>query len=124
MFGDAFGRFSQSHHFGDLDDSGSFTPSIDVQDEGDHYVVKVDLPGGDKSNVDVSCKDKELKISGSLDQIDELKEESDRGSLLRHERRSGRFSRTIPLPAPVEVDKMETEFDKGILTITIPKAEP
>lgn len=77
--------------------------------------------GAEDGNVDISCKDQELTISGTIDQ---LHEDCQGSSLSRRERRSGRFSRTIPLPAPVEVDKMETKFDKGVVTITIPKAKP
>lgn len=121
MFGDAFGRFSESPQFGNIFESENFTPKIDVRDEGDRFVVKIDLPGVDSSNVDVTCEEQQLKISGTMDQ---LQEEHQDGSLLRRERRSGRFSRTIPLSAPVEADKMETKFDKGVVTVTIPKAEP
>lgn len=120
MFGEAFGRFSQSPRFNNLLDAGGFTPNIDIEDKGDHYVVTIDLPGSDNSNVDISCKDQHLTISGKLDQ---MQEDRQAGSVLRQERRSGRFSRTIPLPEPVQVDKMETDFDKGIVTVTIPKVE-
>ena len=120
MFGDAFGRFSRSPKFDNLFDSGSFTPEIDIKDEGDHFIIKIDLPGADNSNVNITCKDQELKISGKIDQ---LQEDSKRSGLLRRERRSGQFSRTITLPAPVEADKMETKIDKGIVTVTIPKAK-
>lgn len=79
------------------------------------------LPGAEESNVNISCKDQELTISGTIDQ---LQEDHQGSSLLRRERRSGSFSRTISLPALVEVDKMETKFDKGVVTILIPKAKP
>lgn len=121
MFGDAFGRFSRSPQFGDLFDDGGFSPNIDIRDEGDHFIVKIDLPGAEESNVNISCKDQELTISGTIDQLQESRQG---GSLLRRERRSGSFSRTIPLPAPVEVEKMETKFDRGVVTIMIPKAKP
>jgi HSP20 family protein len=121
MFGDSFGRFSQSPQFGNIFESESFTPNIDVREEVDHFIVKIDLPGADTSNIDVTCEEQQLKISG---RIDHLNEERQDGSLLRRERRSGRFSRTIPLSAPVEADKMKTKFDKGVMTVTIPKAKP
>jgi HSP20 family protein len=119
MFGEAFGRFSQSPHFGDLLESGCFTPHIDVQDEGDRFVIKIDLPGAENSKVDVSCKDQQVTISGTLEQTNE---DNGASHWLRQERRSGQFSRSIPLPAPVQADQMETRFDKGIMTVTIPKA--
>jgi HSP20 family protein len=119
MFGDAFGRFSRSPKFDNLFDSGSFTPEIDIKDEGDYLIVKIDLPGADNNNVNITCTNQELKISGKIEQ---LQEDRKRTGLLRRERRSGHFSRTITLPVPVEADKMETEIDKGIVTIKIPKA--
>jgi HSP20 family protein len=120
MFGEAFGRFSQSPRFNTLFDASSFTPNIDIEDKGDHYVVKIDIPGSDNSNVDITCKDQQLTVSGKLDQMQEDRQGK---SLLRQERRSGRFSRTVPLPEPVQIDKMETEFDKGIVVVKIPKAD-
>ncbi len=121
MFGDAFGRFSRSPQFDNLFDSGSFTPDIDIKDDGDRLIVKIDLPGADNSNVNITCKDRELKISGKIDQ---LQEDRKWNGLLRQERRSGHFSRTITLPVPVVADKMETKIDKGIVTVTLPKAKP
>jgi len=123
-FGDTFGHFSQSPRFGHPFDSGSFTPEIDIEEKDDRFIVTIDLPGTDESNVDISCKEQELTISGSLDRLQESKEDRQGSNLLRRERHSGHFSQTIPLPAPVQVDKMETKFDKGVVTITIPKAAP
>jgi len=120
MFGGAFGRFSQSPRFGDIFDSGGFTPNIDIQEEDDHIIITIDLPGADASNVDITCDERKLKISGTIDQ---LQEDHQGSNLLRRERRSGRFSRTISLPAPVQAEKMESKIDKGIMTITIPKAD-
>ena len=119
MFGEAFGRFSQSPDFSDLFESGNFTPHIDVQDEGDRFVIKIDLPGAENSQVDIACKDQQVTISGTLEQTNADKDGS---HWLRQERRSGQFSRTIPLPEPVQDEQMETRFDKGIMTVTIPKA--
>ena len=120
MFGGAFGRFSQSPRFGNIFDSSGFTPKIDIREEDDRIIIKIDLPGADTSNVDITCEEQELTISGTLDQ---LQEGSQGGSLLRRERRSGHFSRTITLPAPVQAEKMESKIDKGVMTITIPKAK-
>jgi HSP20 family protein len=120
MFGGAFGRFSQSPRFGDIFDSSGFTPKIDIREEDDRIIIKIDLPGADTSNVDVTCEEQELTISGT---IDKLQEDSQGGSLLRRERRSGHFSRTITLPAPVQAEKVESKIDKGVMTITIPKAK-
>jgi len=123
-FGDTFGFFSPNPRFGDSFDSGSFTPEIDIEEKDDRFIVTIDLPGADESNVDISCREQELTISGSLDQLRESKEDHHGGNLLQRERRTGHFSQTVSLPTPVQVDKMETKFDKGIVTVTIPKAAP
>jgi len=120
MFGDAFGRFNQSSRFGGLYGSGSFTPSIDIKEEEDRFVIHVDLPGAQKNNVNVKLEDRQLTITGKLDQ--QKNSGSGKDKVLRRERRSGKFSRTITLPAPVRAGEMESRFKKGVLEITIPKA--
>jgi len=118
MFGDAFGRFNRSSRFGHLFRSESFTPSIDVREEKDRFVVRVDLPGAKSENLDVKLENRQLTVSGTITR----QEESGSGKILQHERQSGTFSRTITLPSPVRTNKMESRFDSGILIITIPKA--
>ena len=121
MFGEAFGRFSRSSQFGDLLDGGSFTPHIDIQDQGDSLLVTIDLPGAEEPDLEITCTEQELKISGSLDH---WQEDYNDASYLRRERRSGHFSRTIALPVPVHPEQMETQFDKGVVKVTLPKETP
>jgi len=86
--------------------------------EGD-AIVAAELPGVDPGKVDISVVGDTLTISGSR-KADPLKEGE---SYHRQERSSGSFSRTIQLPFHVEADKVEAEYDKGILTIIMPRAE-
>ena len=60
-----------------------------------------------------------MTISGT---IDDAHKDEDSARLLRHERRSGQFSRTITLPAPVQSDQIDSRVENGLMTVTIPKA--
>lgn len=119
MFGNAFNRFRASDDFGRLFGNFAFSPDINVEDKGDHYLVSVDLPGGEDSQIATKLDGQTLTISGSI-QSDSKQEQ--KGQFLRQERRSGRFERLLTLPGPVNADKMTTSVNKGVLHITIPKA--
>ena len=119
MFGSAFNHFQQSDDFGTLFRDHPFAPDINIEDKGDHFLVTVDLPGTEDSQLDVKLEGRTLTISGS---VQSESKETDKGNMLRQERRSGKFQRTVTLPSPVEADKMTTTNKKGIVTITIPKA--
>lgn len=119
MFGNAFNRFERSDDFGAFFDDYTFTPDINLEDKGDRYVVTVDLPGAEDSRLDVKIEGQTLTISGTI--RSEARDE-DEGRMLRQERRSGKFHRTVTLPSPVAADKMTTKNKKGVLYIEIPKA--
>ncbi len=119
MFGRAYNRFQRSDDFGSLFGDHSFSPAINMEDKGDRYVITVDLPGTEDSRLDVKLDGRTLAISGTVQS--ESKEE-DKGRMLRRERRSGKFHRTVTLPGPVLADKMTTQHKKGVLHIEIPKA--
>ncbi|MDD2599839.1 MAG: Hsp20/alpha crystallin family protein [Kiritimatiellae bacterium] len=120
MFGNAYNRFQKSDDFGSFFGTHTFSPSVNIEDKGDRYLVTVDLPGAEESQLDINLDGQELTISGSVES--EIRDEED-GKMLRQERRSGKFSRTIMLPGSVQADKMTTKNKKGILYIEIPKAK-
>lgn len=119
MFGSAFNRFQTSDDFGRLFKSYSFSPDINLEDKGDHYLVTVDLPGGEDAQTAVKIEGQALIISGS---IKSDSKQEDKGHFLRQERRTGKFERMITLPSPVSADKMTTTVNKGVLRIMVPKA--
>jgi len=86
--------------------------------EGD-VVVAAELPGVDPAKVDISVVGDTLTISGASE-AETLKQGE---SYHRQERNHGRFSRSIQLPFHVETGKIEAKYDKGILKITMPRAE-
>ncbi|HIE11660.1 MAG TPA: Hsp20/alpha crystallin family protein [Kiritimatiellae bacterium] len=96
----------------------TFSPRIDVREERDRYVVTVDIPGVDKSDIKVELSDRTLTISGSRKST----KKSQGRNFLRMEREYGRFTRQILLPGPVDPRGMEANYTNGVLTIVVPKA--
>jgi HSP20 family protein len=94
-------------------------PSMDVYETEDKIVATLELPGIDPDNVDVSVEDSTLAISGRREFSNEVKEES----FHRAERRSGSFTRAITLPQTADTERVNANFDNGVLTIEVAKAE-
>lgn len=97
----------------------SGAPSLDLYQTDDEIVVRATLPGVKAEDVDISIAGDTLTLRG------EIKEEKENRSRTYHiqERRFGSFSRTIQLPVPIKVDEAKAEFENGVLTLTMPKAE-
>lgn len=96
-----------------------FSPAIDVRQEKDNMIVETSLPGIDPDKVDISIENDVLTISGSTEEKKEVKRED----YYRKEIREGSFSRSVILPMGVKADAAEAHYEKGILKITLPKAE-
>ena len=92
-------------------------PRLDMAETDGVVRVTVEVPGIDPKDVEISATDHALTIRG------EKREEKESGEGERHivERRYGSFQRTIPLPIGLDMDKAEARFDKGVLTVTLPK---
>ena len=96
-----------------------WTPAFDVYEEKDNFVVKAELPGMKKEEINVSLQDGTLIISG--ERKGETK--SEEAEVYRAERYFGKFQRTVSLPATVAVNNVKAEYKDGILTVTLPKSE-
>ncbi|MDO9048616.1 MAG: Hsp20/alpha crystallin family protein [Methylobacter sp.] len=96
-------------------------PDVDLQEKPDLYIVTVNAPGADESSIEVKLEDRILHISIKTEQA---KDETDdkNGQYRYRERFVGQFQRALTLPGPANAAKMKTEYHKGVLTITIPKA--
>jgi HSP20 family protein len=94
-------------------------PAIDLYQTNEDVVVKAALPGMAAEEVEISVTGDALTIKGEIRQ----KEEREDASYLIREQRYGRFERSLMLPTEVQSDKAKAEFENGILTITLPKAE-
>jgi HSP20 family protein len=96
-----------------------WVPAMDLVEAEDHFVLKADLPGLSEDDVAIEVQDNVLTISGSREAEHERKEKG----WYRLERSYGSFSRSLTLPDGVDADKVEANFDRGVLQITIPKPE-
>ncbi len=94
-----------------------FAPSIDVKETSKKIKVTAELPGMDEKDISVSLEDDFLVISG--ERKEEKKEEDE--EYYHREMSYGSFRRVIPLDAKVDSDKVDAEFKKGVLKISLPK---
>ncbi|NOY39509.1 MAG: Hsp20/alpha crystallin family protein [Nitrospirae bacterium] len=95
------------------------SPVVDIYEEGDDVVVKAEMPGIKKDDVDVSLTDNTITISGEK----KKEEKVEKKNYYRLERSYGSFTRTFRLPAEVQSDKAKAKFKDGILEIRVPKTE-
>jgi HSP20 family protein len=97
----------------------AWMPALDVSESEDRFEVKVDLPGLDPKDVNVTFEDGMLTIAGKR-QFDR----EDKGETWhRVERGFGTFARSIRLPQVADTEKIEASFDRGVLTVAVPKSE-
>ena len=97
----------------------SAMPAIDMYQNEDDLIVKAVLPGLTKEDVDISVTENVLTLRGEYKTNED---EASKAYLIR-EQRYGIFERSLSLPTDVQVEKAKAEFENGILTITLPKAE-
>ncbi|HLK10505.1 MAG TPA: Hsp20/alpha crystallin family protein [Candidatus Binatia bacterium] len=97
---------------------GGVSPSVDVFDAGDAFVVKAELPGLDPRSVEVSVEDGALTLRGER----KLPEPQAGAAFHRREREEGAFRRVVRMPARVAADQTQAEYRDGVLTVRLPKA--
>lgn len=114
LFDGFFGRSAASPAFDRV-----WAPAADMYETKDDLVLRIELPGVNEKEIDVSITGELLTVKGERSQGEDVKE----GNLYRSERWFGRFERTMPLPIPVQPDKVTASYRDGVLTITLPKAE-
>ena len=96
-----------------------WTPAVDLYEDKDNLIVKAELPGMKREEIDISVHDGTLTISGER----KLEEKNPDGEPFRSERFFGRFHRTLALPKAVEPDKAKANYQDGLLTVVLPKTE-
>lgn len=95
------------------------SPTVDIFEEGDNVVVKAEIPGMKKEDIDVNITDDTITISGEK----KKEEKVEKKDYYRVERSYGSFSRSFRLPKEVQTDKAKATFKDGVLEITVPKTE-
>lgn len=96
-----------------------WSPVLDIFQDKENVIVKVELPGLKKEEISISMHEGMLTISGER----KLEEETKEGETCRRERFYGKFHRTMALPTTVNANKVKAAYKDGILTVTLPKAE-
>lgn len=100
---------------------GNFVPNIDMSEDEKNVMISAELPGLDKEDVKITVNDENvLTIRGEK----KRQEKVEKTNYYRLERSFGEFVRTITLPAEVKADEINAKFDKGLLTVSIPKKVP
>ncbi len=95
------------------------TPVLDVYEEKDDIIVKAELPGMDKDEIEVDILDSELILKGEKKKEEKVEEKD----YYRCERSYGAFRRAVELPMDVQADKIKASFKNGILEVRLPKTE-
>ena len=113
LFDDAFTRPLR------LNDGNWSMPAVDLYQTDNEVVVKAAIPGVKTDDMRINVTGEVLTIKGEVKEKEEVKEKA----YHLREQRWGMFERTLALPTDVIADKAKAEFENGILTITLPKAE-
>jgi len=100
-------------------DLSGFAPRVNVTESDKEVKVSAELPGMDEKNVEISLTPEALTIQGEKT----VEHKGDDKGYKYMERSYGSFQRTIPLPAEVDADKAQAVYEKGVLTVTLPKKE-
>jgi HSP20 family protein len=98
---------------------GSTVPAIDLYQTDNEVILKADLPGLKADDVQITVTNDVLTLRGEFKWEDGHED----ATYHIHEQRYGSFERSIPLPVDVQTDKAQADFQNGVLTITLPKAE-
>lgn len=94
-----------------------FTPPVDIFETGDRFIVEIDLPGFERSDLSLNVCCNALVVEG-------VKREDVRDREINFicvERQFGRFCRTIEIPPHVDARKVTARYDKGVLWVTFPR---
>ena len=113
-----FERMVDDNFFFDYDNN-DLRPSVEINESNDAFMISTDLPGIEKSDIEVKVEENTLILIANR-YIDK----SDNNEKIHYnERRFGTFSRSFKLPKTVKEEKITAKLDNGVLSIVIPKAE-
>ena len=114
LFDQTFSRSrSQAGEF----DGGTWSPTVDLYESQDNFILKAELPGVEQSEIELRVDSNRVSIRGER----RLKEAVNQEHVHRMERAFGPFSRSFTLPTPVDAESVKAEFKNGILMVVLPK---
>lgn len=113
-------NFSMARHPGEANVmSGNWAPAVDIHDCKEEILVKADIPGMNKDEMEITVENDVLMIKGEKKREVEVKEDS----CVRSERFYGSFYRSIILPSGVDQTRVAANYKDGVLSIRLPKRE-
>ncbi len=99
--------------------SEALAPSTDIIERDNEYVIRADLPGVKKDDIDITLEDGVLTITAQAQS--ETEEKGER--LIRRERHYGRYMRSLRLGTQVDASRIKAQYKDGVLELVLPKAE-
>lgn len=120
LFNEFFGGFEMVPSQRLSEQLASFSPRMDISETDKEIKVTVELPGLTEKDVDISLEDNALTIKGEK----KAEQEKKTAHTYRLERSYGAFHRVIPLNNKIKAEAVEAGIKNGLLTVTLPKAEP
>lgn len=121
LFDSTFSRFRKSPGFILKNNQYPFVPKMDISENPQNYIIKIDLPGMNKSDIKITFKGNNLIISGTRTKTDKNTKDA---KVIMYERSYGHFTRVLSLPGPFDKNKVEARYAKGVLTVNIAKTPP
>ncbi len=99
--------------------ASTWLPAVDIYETADSVILKAELPGVSRENIDIQVRDNTLTLKGERKFEREVKDEN----YLRIERSYGSFQRAFSLPTVIHQDEIKAVFKDGVLEVTLPRAE-
>lgn len=104
---------------GNRESEMTWTPLVELQDMDDNLILRAQLPGLEAKDLDVQVTRDAVSISGEHRSENKVEEKG----YFRSEFRYGKFQRMIPLPVHIQNERVQADFQNGVLTLTLPKVE-
>jgi len=96
-----------------------WAPNTDMSEDENEYVIKMDIPGMTKDDIEVNFEDNRITIRGERSE----EEREEKKDYIRKERYKGSFYRSFTIPKTVDEDQIKAKFEEGVLKVNLPKAE-
>jgi HSP20 family protein len=119
VFDELFREFFRRPFVGVEGEEGVFAPPVEVAESDGEVVVKMEMPGVEKDQLQLTVADDHLTIRGEMRKESEEKKKH----YYRQEIRYGAFQRSVPLPVEVDPTKANAELKHGMLKVTLPKSK-
>ncbi|ELS04397.1 molecular chaperone (small heat shock protein) [Xenococcus sp. PCC 7305] len=100
---------------------GIWFPAVEIKETDKELILKAEIPGMDAQDLEVEVTEDQVTLSG--EHKEESNHEEKDKNFFRSEFHYGEFKRVVPLPMLIKTDKIQSDFQNGVLTLTMPKME-